>query len=61
MYKRQGYDLASNKGYGCPAHYAGLRTLGPSPIHRLSFTPVQMALQGSFDDLIEAAGETAED
>ena len=56
-----GYDLASNKGYGCPAHYAGLRTLGPSPIHRLSFTPVQMALQGSFDDLIEAAGETAED
>ena len=56
-----GYDLASNKGYGCPAHYAGLRTLGPSPIHRLSFTPVQMALQGSFDDLIEAAGEAAED
>ncbi|TGY87216.1 ribonuclease HII [Marinicauda algicola] len=56
-----GYDLASNKGYGCPAHYAGLRTLGPSPIHRLSFTPVQMALQGSFDDLIEAASETAED
>ena len=56
-----GYDLASNKGYGCPAHYAGLRTLGPSPIHRLSFTPVQMALQGSFDDLIEAAGETAGD
>lgn len=53
-----GYELASNKGYGCPAHYAGLRKLGPAPIHRLSFAPVQLALQGSFDDLIK--GETRE-
>jgi ribonuclease HII len=32
-----GYAFASNKGYGTKAHYEGLRTLGPSPIHRLSF------------------------
>lgn len=57
-----GYELASNKGYGCPAHYAGLRKLGPAPIHRLSFAPVQLALQGSFDTLLEAGtGEPAED
>ena len=34
-----GYDLASNKGYAAPEHRAGLTTLGPSPIHRLSFAP----------------------
>ena len=57
-----GYDLASNKGYGCPAHYAGLRTLGPAPIHRMSFTPVQRALQGEFDRLIaEETGGTPAD
>ena len=32
-----GYDFASNKGYGTEAHYAGLRALGPTPIHRLTF------------------------
>lgn len=32
-----GYDLASNKGYGTKAHIAGLKELGPSPIHRRTF------------------------
>ena len=32
-----GYDFASNKGYGTKAHIAGLKELGPSPIHRASF------------------------
>lgn len=32
-----GYDFASNKGYGTKAHIAGLRELGPSPIHRMTF------------------------
>ena len=32
-----GYDFASNKGYGTAAHYAGLRELGFTPIHRMSF------------------------
>jgi ribonuclease HII len=32
-----GYDFASNKGYGTKAHIAGLRKLGASPIHRMTF------------------------
>ena len=32
-----GYDFASNKGYGTKAHIAGLKELGPSPIHRTTF------------------------
>jgi len=38
------YDWASNKGYGCPAHLAALRSHGPSPLHRRSFAPVRAAL-----------------
>lgn len=32
-----GYDFASNKGYGSARHIAGLKELGPTPIHRRSF------------------------
>lgn len=32
-----GYDFASNKGYGTKAHIEGLKTLGPTPIHRRTF------------------------
>lgn len=32
-----GYDFASNKGYGTKTHIAGLKELGPSPIHRRTF------------------------
>ncbi len=32
-----GYDFASNKGYGTKTHIAGLKELGPSPIHRATF------------------------
>lgn len=32
-----GYDFAKNKGYGTKAHIAGLKELGPSPIHRVTF------------------------
>ena len=32
-----GYDFASNKRYGTKAHIAGLKELGPTPIHRRSF------------------------
>jgi ribonuclease HII len=37
------YDLASNKGYGTPAHLRALAIQGPTPIHRLSFEPVAAA------------------
>ena len=32
-----GYDFASDKGYGTKAHIEGLKKLGPTPIHRMSF------------------------
>lgn len=39
-----GYGLAEHKGYGTAMHMAALRKLGPSPIHRMSFRPVQLAI-----------------
>ncbi|ETY74215.1 ribonuclease HII [Lactiplantibacillus fabifermentans] len=38
-----GYDFADNMGYGTAKHLAGLQTLGITPIHRHSFSPVQDA------------------
>jgi ribonuclease HII len=38
-----GYHFAAHKGYGTPEHLAALRRLGPSPVHRRSFAPVQSA------------------
>ncbi len=38
------YDLASNKGYGTPKHQAGLRELGPTRYHRLSFRTCREAV-----------------
>lgn len=39
-----GYGFERHKGYGTPQHREALRRLGPSPIHRRSFRPVQLAL-----------------
>jgi ribonuclease HII len=36
-----GYGLAGHKGYPTAAHLAALSRLGPSPVHRRSFAPVQ--------------------
>ncbi len=36
-----GYGLAQHKGYGTGEHLACLQRLGPSPIHRRSFSPVK--------------------
>ncbi len=41
-----GYGLAQHKGYGTRQHLACLRRLGPSPIHRQSFSPVKDMLPG---------------
>ncbi|AMV61536.1 Ribonuclease HII [Pediococcus damnosus] len=35
-----GYDFSQNVGYGTAKHLQGLKTLGVTPIHRLSFAPV---------------------
>jgi ribonuclease HII len=36
-----GYGWASNKGYGAAVHMAALMSLGPTPMHRMSFRPVR--------------------
>ncbi|MGH7907489.1 MAG: ribonuclease HII, partial [Candidatus Binataceae bacterium] len=40
-----GYGFARHKGYCTAEHFEALRRLGPSPIHRRSFAPVDGALQ----------------
>jgi ribonuclease HII len=34
-----GYGFARHMGYATPEHLDALRRLGPSPLHRRSFTP----------------------
>ncbi|WP_419252984.1 ribonuclease HII [Caulobacter sp. ErkDOM-YI] len=41
-----GYGFAGHKGYHAASHVEGLRKLGPSPIHRISWAPVKLAAQG---------------
>ncbi len=41
------YGFDRNMGYGSPAHLAALRTHGPTPVHRRSFSPVRQ--RGLFD------------
>ena len=36
-----GYGFARHKGYGTRRHISCLRELGPSPVHRLYFSPVR--------------------
>ncbi len=36
-----GYGFACHKGYGTRAHRQALERLGPSPIHRMSWRPLQ--------------------
>lgn len=36
-----GYGFRRHKGYGTPEHFRCLQRLGPCPIHRRSFQPVQ--------------------
>ena len=53
------YDLASNKGYRSPKHLAALKELGPTPLHRLSFAPVWMCLEGQQQEEFEWEDEEA--
>src|SRR3954463_3518660 len=43
-----GYNWRSNKGYGTPEHYSGLKAHGVSEHHRRSFGPVRDMLSGQF-------------
>jgi ribonuclease HII len=48
-----GYGFAQHKGYSTPEHFAALQRLGPCPIHRRSFAPVQACFS---QDLFAEAG-----
>jgi len=41
-----GYGLARHKGYPTKEHRDALSRLGPTPLHRRSYAPVRLALQG---------------
>lgn len=45
LYPEYGFDR--HKGYPTALHLERLKTLGPCPIHRRSFAPVQLALNDS--------------
>ena len=41
-----GYNWCSNKGYGTPEHYSGLKLHGVTIHHRRSFAPIRVMLGG---------------
>ena len=40
-----GYGWETNRGYGTPAHWRALHSLGPTPLHRRSFPRVRAAIE----------------
>jgi ribonuclease HII len=44
-----GYGFAAHKGYGTPEHVAAIKTRGPCPIHRQSFSPFRLEQVNLFD------------
>ncbi|HTI66388.1 MAG TPA: ribonuclease HII [Caulobacteraceae bacterium] len=49
-----GYGFAGHKGYRAQKHADALMALGPSPIHRMNWAPIRLALSGR--DPMMAAG-----
>jgi len=57
-----GYGFAAHKGYHAPIHVEALGRLGPCPIHRLSWAPVRLVLEGGRSTAARwDAGESLED
>jgi ribonuclease HII len=48
-----GYGLARHKGYCCPEHFEALARLGPTPLHRKSYSPVAQTML-EFPEFLEA-------
>ena len=42
-----GYGFAGHKGYHASVHVEALRTLGPSPIHRMTWAPIRALVGGA--------------
>jgi ribonuclease HII len=55
-----GYGFAGHKGYRAQVHADALVRLGPSPIHRMSWAPVRLALMGKDPMLAYAAAMQGE-
>ena len=53
-----GYLFSSNKGYGSDEHWAAIRVLGPSPVHRRSFRGVGSYQASFLDDGRDPRGVT---
>ena len=47
-----GYNWCSNKGYGTPEHYSGLKLHGVTIHHRRSFAPIRDILSGVEPSLV---------
>jgi ribonuclease HII len=50
-----GYGFSEHKGYGVPRHAEALLAFGPCAIHRMTWTPVRLALEGR-NPMLAAAG-----
>lgn len=42
------YGFASHKGYSCQCHFRAIEEHGPSPVHRMSFSPFSAEAQEQF-------------
>lgn len=54
-----GYGFAAHKGYAAPSHIEALRALGPCPIHRATWAPIRLMLEGDPLDELSALEEAA--
>jgi ribonuclease HII len=48
-----GYNWRSNKGYGTPDHYSGLKLHGVTIHHRRSYAPIRELLLGREPDVAD--------
>ncbi|MDP3660401.1 ribonuclease HII [Phenylobacterium sp.] len=56
-----GYGFAAHKGYGAPRHAEALLALGPCEIHRMSWAPVKLAIEGRNPHLAAAIDDAVLD
>jgi ribonuclease HII len=40
------YGFARHKGYGTQIHHEALQKFGPCPVHRRSYRPIQLLVEG---------------
>jgi len=55
-----GFELATHKGYGTPAHLQALRQHAPTPQHRRSFSPVRCLSEADADEAFLTAAAADE-